>query len=208
MLGPGGPARHTGSRGISPPMACWPAPGRLIGNTMFETIKRIFVGRPLATSEQEHQRLTKTVALAVFSSDAISSTAYATRGDPLRHRGGYGDEPPTRPRPPRPDRHRRRAAVAVHVQFVLLLLAETGLDAMTGCRIKRIEDYVDGENFCLTYGDGLSDQNLAELWNFHLQHGRIGTVTSVLPPGRFGELTLDGPKIVEFCEKPLPRIAA
>ena len=45
---------------------------------MFETLKRIFVGRPLATSEQEHQRLTKTVALAVFSSDAISSTAYAT----------------------------------------------------------------------------------------------------------------------------------
>ena len=45
---------------------------------MFETIKRIFVGRPLATAEQEHQRLTKTVALAVFSSDAISSTAYAT----------------------------------------------------------------------------------------------------------------------------------
>jgi len=82
-------------------------------------------------------------------------------------------------------------------------LAETGLDAMTGCRIKRIENYIDGENFCLTYGDGLSDQNLTELWNFHLDHGRIGTVTSVLPPGRFGELTLDGPKIVEFCEKPV-----
>jgi amino acid transporter len=59
-------------------MACWRADGRLVGNTMFETLKRIFVGRPLATSEQEHQRLTKTVALAVFSSDAISSTAYAT----------------------------------------------------------------------------------------------------------------------------------
>jgi amino acid transporter len=59
-------------------MACWPRHGRLIGIAMFDTIKRIFVGRPLATSEQEHQRLTKTVALAVFSSDAISSTAYAT----------------------------------------------------------------------------------------------------------------------------------
>ena len=52
--------------------------GATVGTGMLETVKRIFVGRPLATSEQEHQRLTKTVALAVFSSDAISSTAYAT----------------------------------------------------------------------------------------------------------------------------------
>ena len=66
--------------GVAHRMACWRAPhGRPdLGRTMLDSLKRLFVGRPLATSEEEHQRLTKPVALAVFSSDAISSTAYAT----------------------------------------------------------------------------------------------------------------------------------
>ena len=79
MLGPGGPTRHNRlPRALDRRWHAGARPGASSGTTMFETIKRIFVGRPLATSEQEHQRLTKTVALAVFSSDAISSTAYAT----------------------------------------------------------------------------------------------------------------------------------
>src|SRR5690349_5275703 len=83
-----------------------------------------------------------------------------------------------------------------------ITLAETGLDAMTGCRVKRIEKYIDGENFFLTYGDGLANINLANLWNFHVAHGKIGTVTAVAPPGRFGEMTLKGDRVVEFSEKP------
>src|SRR5712692_8694962 len=54
-------------------------------------------------------------------------------------------------------------------------LAETGLDAMTGCRVKRIEKYITGEHFMLTYGDGVCDLNIRELVDFHLDHGQTGT---------------------------------
>src|SRR3984885_5972674 len=61
-------------------MACWrPTTASVDGTTVLDSFKRVLVGRPLATSEQEHQRISKTIALAVFSSDAISSTAYATQ---------------------------------------------------------------------------------------------------------------------------------
>ncbi len=83
-----------------------------------------------------------------------------------------------------------------------ITLAETGLNTMTGCRVKRIEKYIEGDNFLLTYGDGLANINLSDLWYYHLWHGKTGTITSVPPPGRFGELTLDGDSVVEFCEKP------
>ena len=83
-----------------------------------------------------------------------------------------------------------------------VILAETGLDAMTGCRIKRIEKYVSGEHFLLTYGDGLADVNIRQLVDFHLAHGKIGTVTAVRSPGRFGEIELDGSQVLEFSEKP------
>jgi glucose-1-phosphate cytidylyltransferase len=81
-------------------------------------------------------------------------------------------------------------------------LAETGLDAMTGCRIKRIEKYLKGDTVLVTYGDGVADIDLADLVAFHRSHGRIGTVTAVRPPGRFGELELDGRQVVGFSEKP------
>lgn len=81
--------------------------------------------------------------------------------------------------------------------------AETGLDAMTGCRIKRIEKYVRGNTFMLTYGDGVANVNLTDLLAFHRAHGRIGTTTAVQAPGRFGELDLAGDQVAEFCEKPL-----
>ena len=71
-------------------------------------------------------------------------------------------------------------------------LAETGLETMTGGRVKAVERYVDGDDFLLTYGDGVSDVDVSGLLRFHRQHGRIGTVTAVRPPGRFGEIELDG----------------
>jgi len=83
-------------------------------------------------------------------------------------------------------------------------LAETGQDAMTGARIKRVKKYFQGEkNFMLTYGDGVGDIDLRKLLEFHESHGKILTVTGVRPPGRFGELQCsDGGLVTEFNEKP------
>jgi glucose-1-phosphate cytidylyltransferase len=81
-------------------------------------------------------------------------------------------------------------------------LAETGLETMTGGRVKAIERYIEGDHFMLTYGDGVSDVDLHALLEFHLRHDRIGTVTAVHAPGRFGEMELDGPLVTAFSEKP------
>lgn len=81
-------------------------------------------------------------------------------------------------------------------------LAQTGLNAMTGARVKRIQRYVPDETFLLTYGDGIADIDLTRLVAFHRSHGRIATVTGVRPPARFGELLTDGSRVVEFSEKP------
>jgi glucose-1-phosphate cytidylyltransferase len=82
-------------------------------------------------------------------------------------------------------------------------LAETGDQTMTGGRLKRVAQYLDpGESFCLTYGDGLSDVNIADLVDFHKQQGRSATVTVVRPTGRFGATILDGSKVAQFNEKP------
>ena len=82
-------------------------------------------------------------------------------------------------------------------------LVDTGPNTMTGGRIKRIGRYLDGEPFCLTYGDGLGDINIRDLIAFHSQHGRLATVTATQPPGRFGALRLDGEIVRGFQEKPL-----
>jgi glucose-1-phosphate cytidylyltransferase len=84
-----------------------------------------------------------------------------------------------------------------------ITLANTGEESMTGSRIKKIEKYVNSDLFMLTYGDGLSNVNIDELVKFHQQHGKIGTVTGVHPPSRFGELLMDGDKVAKFSEKPL-----
>ena len=84
-----------------------------------------------------------------------------------------------------------------------ITLVETGLDAMTGCRVKRVEKYITSDSFLLTYGDGVSDVNIRELVRFHEDHGKTGTVTAVQAPGRFGEIELDGHHVLEFSEKPL-----
>lgn len=84
-----------------------------------------------------------------------------------------------------------------------ITFAETGPDAMTGCRVKRVERYVgDDEHFLLTYGDGVGDVDLTALLEFHKSHDRIGTVTAVRPPGRFGEIELSAGRVIEFNEKP------
>ena len=83
-----------------------------------------------------------------------------------------------------------------------VILAETGLHTMTGGRVKRIAKYIDGDEFLLTYGDGVSDVNISSLVEFHRRHRGIGTVTAVQPPGRFGEIECDGPRVVDFTEKP------
>jgi glucose-1-phosphate cytidylyltransferase len=82
-------------------------------------------------------------------------------------------------------------------------LANTGLTSMTGARIKRIEKYVgDDDTFMVTYGDGVTDLNITKLLEFHKSHGKIGTVTGVYPPSRYGELKLSDDNVLSFEEKP------
>lgn len=83
-------------------------------------------------------------------------------------------------------------------------LVDTGLQSMTGGRVKRIKKFIKpGEPFLLTYGDGLSDVNICELVEMHHGHGKACTVTAVAPPGRFGSLNIEGDLVVEFNEKPV-----
>lgn len=81
-------------------------------------------------------------------------------------------------------------------------LADTGIDSMTGCRLKRIENYIGNDtDFMVTYGDGLSNVNVRELLSYHRSHGSIATVTGVRPLSRFGELDVIGDRVGEFSEK-------
>jgi len=81
-------------------------------------------------------------------------------------------------------------------------LVETGDKAQTGARVFRVREELSGERFCLTYGDGLGSIDIRALLEFHEKHGKLATVTGVRPPGRFGELELDGDQVVAFAEKP------
>jgi glucose-1-phosphate cytidylyltransferase len=82
-------------------------------------------------------------------------------------------------------------------------LVDTGDETMTGGRLKKVKPYLEGENdFCFTYGDGLSDIDLAKLINFHRVHGKLATVTAVLPPGRYGALEQKDGVVTGFSEKP------
>ncbi|MEA2345392.1 MAG: glucose-phosphate cytidylyltransferase [Thermoanaerobaculia bacterium] len=82
-------------------------------------------------------------------------------------------------------------------------LADTGLNTMTGARIKMVERHVSGDTFMATYGDGVSDVDITRLLAFHRAHGRLATLTTVRPVSRFGviELGADG-RVVDFAEKP------
>jgi len=88
-----------------------------------------------------------------------------------------------------------------------VILADTGLKSMTGARIKRIEKYIEDDTFMVTYGDGVTDMDLTRLLEYHRKHGKIGTVTGVHPPSRYGELNLEDDRVVSFDEKPDTGIA-
>ena len=81
-------------------------------------------------------------------------------------------------------------------------IANTGLNALKGARLKRVERYVKGDVFMLTYGDGLSNVDLEALLAFHRSHGKIATVTGINLAGRFGELKIEGERVERFREKP------
>lgn len=81
-------------------------------------------------------------------------------------------------------------------------LVNTGLDTMTGGRLLRLKEYVGNETFMLTYGDGLSNVNLAELLKFHQSNQKVATVTAVHPGARFGELEINSNIVTSFQEKP------
>lgn len=81
-------------------------------------------------------------------------------------------------------------------------LVDTGLNSMTGGRVKRIHNYIGNEAFLLTYGDGLANVDINSLIKFHKEHGKMVTVSAVHPGARFGELSLDGDLVTSFKEKP------
>ncbi len=81
-------------------------------------------------------------------------------------------------------------------------LVDTGEETMTGGRLKRVRQYLENEDFCFTYGDGVGDVDVSKLINFHREGKRLATLTGVQPPGRFGALSLNGTSVTSFEEKP------
>ena len=81
-------------------------------------------------------------------------------------------------------------------------LVDTGAKTMTGGRLKKVGSYLDDEDFCFTYGDGLCDLDLGKLIEFHKEQKVEATLTAVQPPGRFGSLKMNGDKVTRFEEKP------
>ena len=93
----------------------------------------------------------------------------------------------------------------VHQKFAepwKVTLVDTGLDTMTGGRLKRIASYLEDEAFCFTYGDGLSNIDITKLVEFHKNKKTLATVTAVQPPGRFGKINIENNKVTFFEEKP------
>jgi glucose-1-phosphate cytidylyltransferase len=96
-------------------------------------------------------------------------------------------------------------SMEVHHKFAehwKVTLVDTGLNTMTGGRLKRVRDYVGNDTFCMTYGDGLSDVDISALGAFHRAHGLHATVTAIQPPARFGALDIDRDVVQQFEEKP------
>ncbi len=84
----------------------------------------------------------------------------------------------------------------------MITFAETGEGAQTGARVKRIEKYIEGDLFMLTYGDAVANIDIRNLLEFHKSHGKIGTITGVHPSSRFGELVIKDKQVEQFTEKP------
>lgn len=90
-----------------------------------------------------------------------------------------------------------------HAEPWKVTLVDTGENTLTGGRLKRVKKYLDpDEPFCFTYGDGVADVDITAAVQFHQSHGKLGTMTAVQPPGRFGAIDLDGTRILSFKEKP------
>jgi glucose-1-phosphate cytidylyltransferase len=88
-------------------------------------------------------------------------------------------------------------------QNFTVTLADTGLECMTGGRVRKVKQYVDGDTFLLTYGDGLADVDVCRILEFHKNHGKLATVTTVAPISRFGILELaKDDRVTRFTEKP------
>lgn len=81
-------------------------------------------------------------------------------------------------------------------------VVDTGEETMTGGRLKRVAKYLGNEDFCFTYGDGVSDLNIKATIEFHKAHGKLSSITAVQPPGRYGALKMNGSKVESFMEKP------
>ncbi|MDH4098944.1 MAG: glucose-1-phosphate cytidylyltransferase [Nitrospirota bacterium] len=81
-------------------------------------------------------------------------------------------------------------------------LVDTGENTLTGGRLKRVREYLDDEDFCFTYGDGVSDVDIKKLVAFHKKQGTLATLTAVQPPGRYGALNIEEKRVVSFLEKP------
>jgi glucose-1-phosphate cytidylyltransferase len=99
----------------------------------------------------------------------------------------------------------RDGTIKVHdstAQDWVVDLIDTGIQTMTGGRIKRLAPYIGNETFMLTWGDGVSTVDLSKLLAFHRSHGKLATLTAVRPPARYGHLDFDGDRIAEFNEKP------
>lgn len=83
-----------------------------------------------------------------------------------------------------------------------ITLADTGESSLKGARLKKVEKYVAGDTFMVTYGDGVADINIPSLLEFHKKHGKIATMTGINPASRFGELSVAGNQVTCFREKP------
>lgn len=90
----------------------------------------------------------------------------------------------------------------VHAESWKVTFIDTGDNTETGGRLRRVREHIQGESFCFTYGDGLSNVDVTALIEFHRASGCLATVTAVQPPGRFGVLDMQSDRIVGFQEKP------
>lgn len=88
-----------------------------------------------------------------------------------------------------------------HSEQWKVTVVDTGLNAGTGGRLKKVREYIGTEPFFMTYGDGVSDVNIKELLAFHKEHKKLATITSIHPSGRYGNIDFDGDKVVSFREK-------
>lgn len=99
----------------------------------------------------------------------------------------------------------RTNSMEVHEQHAepwRITLVDTGEQTMTGGRLRRVRKYLNSDDFCFTYGDGVGNVDIKALLAFHQAHGKLATLTATQPPGRFGALCLDNDQISSFQEKP------